>query len=99
LTAQLDRDSPITVALVYARVAVAGPQGVLQATLARELKLPESVVTRAVQALSRGNPANQRPGLELIAQTFDSADSRHRVLRLTEKGIALALSLEAPLLH
>jgi DNA-binding MarR family transcriptional regulator len=95
LTAAIGRDSPLTLALVFARVAIAGPEGVLQATVERELKLPSAVLTRAVQTLSGLHYGKNKPGLDLITRTIDNADGRHRVLRLTERGCAIVQSLKA----
>ena len=89
LAEYIDRDSPITLLLVFGRIAAAGPTGVLQATVQRELGLPDSVLTRAVKALSGGNTAKGRSGYGLITQTLDYADTRHRVLRITDKGAEL----------
>jgi DNA-binding MarR family transcriptional regulator len=93
LTTVIGRDSPLTLALVFTRVAIAGPEGVLQATVERELKLPSAVLTRSVQTLSGLHYGKSKPGLDLITRTIDSADCRHRILRLTEKGRAIILSL------
>lgn len=92
ITEGIDRDFPITLALIFSRVAAAGDAGVLQATVQRELDLPPAVLTRSVQTLSASHFAKQREGLGLIARTIDSADGRHRTLRLTAKGDALAAS-------
>jgi DNA-binding MarR family transcriptional regulator len=92
LSGVIDREFPITVALVFLRVAEAGPEGVLQATVMRELRLPESVLTRIVQSLSDGKQL--KPGLGLITRAIDSADGRHRILRVTTKGEALARAAE-----
>lgn len=88
LTAVIGRDSPLTLALVFTRVAIAGPEGVLQATVERELKLPSAVLTRSVQTLSGLHYGKNKPGLDLITRTIDDADGRHRILRLTAKGTA-----------
>lgn len=89
LTAAIGRDSPLTLALVFARVAIAGTEGVLQATVERELKLPSAVLTRSVQTLSGLHYQKNKPGLDLITRTIDNADCRHRILRLTERGRSL----------
>jgi DNA-binding MarR family transcriptional regulator len=75
----IGRDSTITLALVFTRVANNGSEGTLQATVQRELDLSPAVLSRCAQTLS---------GLGLISRSIDSADGRHHVLRLTEKGHA-----------
>ncbi len=81
LAAEIGSDVTLTVPLVFARIAQAGPDGMLQASIQRELNLPPAVLTRAVQTLVT---------LDLVAQTIDAADGRHRVLRITDKGAKLA---------
>jgi DNA-binding MarR family transcriptional regulator len=93
LAAGIGRDYPITLALVFTRVAAAGDSGVLQATVARELDLSPAVLTRSVQTLSHLHFSKQRNGLGLIERTIDGPDGRHKTLRLTEKGEALAAVL------
>jgi DNA-binding MarR family transcriptional regulator len=93
LTAAIGRDSPMTLALVFARVAVSGSEGVLQATVERELKLPPAVLTRSVQTLSGLHYGKNKPGLDLISRSIDDADCRHRILRLTAKGQSLQAAL------
>jgi DNA-binding MarR family transcriptional regulator len=85
----IGRDSTMTTALVFTRVANSGSSGMLQATVQRELGIPPAVLTRAVQTLSK---------LGLISRGIDSADGRHHVLRLTDKGRA-ALESRASHLH
>jgi DNA-binding MarR family transcriptional regulator len=92
ITASIDRDLPLTIALVFSRVAAAGDAGVLQATLGRELDLSPAALTRSVQTLSALHYGKARDGLGLIARTIDGAAGRHRTLQLTEKGHALAAS-------
>jgi DNA-binding MarR family transcriptional regulator len=75
----IGRDSTMTTALVFTHVANAGSEGVLQATVQRELGIPPAVLTRTVQTLSK---------LRLISRSIDNADGRHHVLRITDKGRA-----------
>jgi DNA-binding MarR family transcriptional regulator len=75
----IGRDSTMTTALVFTRVANAGSEGTLQATVQRELGIPPAVLTRAVQTLS---------GRGLISRGIDSSDGRHHILRLTDNGRA-----------
>jgi DNA-binding MarR family transcriptional regulator len=84
LAARIGRNSPFTVALVFARVASAGGAGLLQATVQREFNLAPAVVTKIVQTLV---------ALDLISRWIETGDSRYRVLRLTEKGRALVESI------
>jgi DNA-binding MarR family transcriptional regulator len=93
LSQGIDRDFPITLALVFSRVVAAGDSGVLQATVQRELDLPSAVLTRSVQTLSSLHYGKAREGLGLIARSIDGPDGRHRTLRLTEKGEALAAAV------
>lgn len=80
----IGRGSALTVAVVFARVGSAGSSGLLQSSIQRELKLAPAVMTKTVQTLS---------ALDLINRSIDNTDSRHRVLRLTEKGQALVQSI------
>jgi DNA-binding MarR family transcriptional regulator len=82
----IGRDSTMTLALVFTRVANAGSEGLLQATVQRELDISPAVLTRAVQALV---------SLGLISRSIDNADGRHHILRITGKGSAV-LRAEPP---
>ena len=91
LASSIDRDSPITIALVFSRVAAAGPSGVFQATVQRELGLTAASMTRALQTLSDGHHSKAKPGLGLISRQMDFAgDGRQHILQLTDKGRTLA---------
>jgi DNA-binding MarR family transcriptional regulator len=88
---EIDRDSPITLCLVFARVAAAGPSGIFQAAVQRELGLSAMSITRAVQTLSDVHYSKKKPGLGLISRNMDFAtDARQHILQLTDKGRALA---------
>jgi DNA-binding MarR family transcriptional regulator len=76
----IGRDSTMTMALVFTRVVNAGSEGMLQATVQRELGIPPAVLTRVVQTLA---------GRGLISRSIDSTDGRHHILRITEKGQAV----------
>jgi DNA-binding MarR family transcriptional regulator len=89
LSACIGQDLPMTIALVFSRIAAAGTEGVLQATVQRELALSGAAMSRSVQTLSVLHWEKTLPGLDLIARSFDSRDCRQRVLRLTAKGEAL----------
>jgi DNA-binding MarR family transcriptional regulator len=94
LADSIDRDSPITIALVFSRVAAAGPSGIFQATVQKELRLTAASMTRAVQTLSDLHYTKAKPGLGLISREMDFArDGRTHVLQLTAKGRELAQSL------
>lgn len=77
LAAAVGRDAPVTVALVFARIGAAGPSGVLQATLARELRVSDAALSRALRALEVRGVVSTMP---------DPADGRHRIVRVTDKG-------------
>jgi DNA-binding MarR family transcriptional regulator len=93
LTAGIGRDLPLTIALVFSRIAAAGDSGVLQATVQRELDLSPAGLTRSVQTLSSLHYGKARDGLGLIARTIDGPDRRHKTLRLTAKGEELQARL------
>ena len=82
----LDRDAPLTQALVFLRVASAGAIGADQGRIAEDLKLPPSVASRSVQALSHVHYLKDRPGFGLIERVLDPTDNRRRELRLTAHG-------------
>jgi DNA-binding MarR family transcriptional regulator len=91
LANSIDREMPITIALVFSRVAAAGPSGIFQATVQRELGLTATSMTRAIQTLSEGHHTKAKPGLGLISRNMDFAvDGRQHILQLTEKGRELA---------
>jgi DNA-binding MarR family transcriptional regulator len=91
LADSIDRDSPLTIALVFSRIAAAGPSGVFQATVQRELGLTAASMTRSLQTLSDGHHTKAKPGLGLISRQMDFArDGRQHILQLTDKGRQLA---------
>jgi DNA-binding MarR family transcriptional regulator len=91
LADEIDRDSPITIALVFSRIAAAGPAGIFQNQVQRELGLTATSMTRALQTLSDGHHTKAKPGLGLISRQMDFArDGRHHILQLTPKGKELA---------
>jgi DNA-binding MarR family transcriptional regulator len=80
LAKALNQNSPITTALVLAKIAQAGTAGVFRSTVQRELDIPPAVLTRTIQALvDKG----------LVSRSIDNADLRHRILTLTEGGQSL----------
>jgi DNA-binding MarR family transcriptional regulator len=92
LTNTISRESPLTIALVFSRIAAAGPAGIFQNQVQRELDLTPATMTRALQALSEGKT---KPGLGLISREMDFArDGRQHLLKLTPKGRELANSAE-----
>ena len=91
LTASIDRNLPITIALVFSRVAAAGDSGVLQATVGRELGVSGAALSRSVKTLSAG--AGCSGGAALVARSIDGPDGRDKTLRLTEKGAALVAAM------
>ena len=89
LAGYIDRDSPLTIALVFSRVAAAGPSGIFQAAVQRELGLTSACMSRAVQSLS--DVTHGKCGLDLIYRSMDFArDGRSHILQLTAKGRELA---------
>jgi DNA-binding MarR family transcriptional regulator len=91
LAHSIDREMPITIALVFSRVAAAGPSGIFQNTVQRELGLTPTSMTRAIQTLSEGHHSKAKPGLGLISRCWDFAkDGRQHILMLTQKGQELA---------
>jgi hypothetical protein len=95
LTGSIHRDYPLTLALVFSRVAASGPQGVLMPTLQRDLKLSSAQLTRSVQTLSTLHYGKKIPGLDLIDVSSDVGNAQYRVLRLTAKGAALHAACRA----
>lgn len=89
LASEIDRDSPLTLSLVFTRIAAAGPAGIFQNTVQRELGLTSACMSRAVQSLSDVTKGKQ--GLDLIYRSMDFArDGRQHILQLTTKGRELA---------
>jgi DNA-binding MarR family transcriptional regulator len=95
LSTGIHRDFPITLALIYARVVDAGPEGILQSQVGRELGLSRAALTRNVQTLGKLHFGKLRQGLGLVQPTSDPTDSRQRILRLTDRGEALSKALNA----
>jgi DNA-binding MarR family transcriptional regulator len=89
LATKIDRDSPLTLCLVFSCIAAAGPAGVFQNQVQKELGLTSACMSRAVQSLT--DVTNGKRGLDLIYRSMDfSRDGRSHILQLTEKGRALA---------
>jgi len=89
LATKIDRDSPLTLCLVFSRIAAAGAAGVFQNQVQKELGLTSACMSRAVQSLS--DVTNGKCGLDLICRSMDFArDGRSHILQLTDKGRALA---------
>lgn len=97
LAAAIDRDAPMSLALVFARIAASGPAGVFQSAVQRELGLTPSSMSRAVLNLSDVHHSKTKPGLGLISRFMDSAcDGRQHILKLTDKGRELAAKATEP---
>ncbi|HEV7611364.1 MAG TPA: MarR family winged helix-turn-helix transcriptional regulator [Steroidobacteraceae bacterium] len=92
LTAEVDRDLPITLISVFAGIAAA-PEGVDQKELMDALVIGSSSMSRAVQTLSDLHYMKGKPGLGLISRGMDLQDNKRRILKLTEKGMALSKKL------
>lgn len=82
----LDREAPITQALAFLRVAMAGDVGIDQGKLADDLKISSAGSSRTIQALSTIHYLKDRPGYGLVERVFDPTDNRKRELKLTAKG-------------
>ena len=86
LADEMDRDSNISLPLVFLRVAQAGSAGVDQGQLQTELKMGSSSISRAIQSLGKVHYLKAREGLDLVERAFDPSDNRRRTLKLTPKG-------------
>lgn len=84
---------PITTALVFARVAMAGTLGVDQGKLQDEIKASTAGISRTVQALSEVHWQKDKEGLRLIERQMDRNDNRRKILKLTPKGEKFAAKL------
>ncbi len=73
LATAIDRDAPITLMLVFSRVAASGPAGVFQNAVQRELGLTPATMSRAVLTLSEMHYSKSKPGLGLITRSMNSA--------------------------
>lgn len=93
LADEMDRDTTLTLPLVFLRIAQAGSEGVDQGQVMRDLKIDASSMTRTVQSLGEVHYLKKRPGLGLVERAFDAADNRLRTLRLTPKGERFAAKL------
>lgn len=85
ITADIDRDLPITVALVFAAIAK-HTEGIDQKDLMEELGIGSSGMSRTVQTLAEVHYTKGKPGLGLVKREMDLTDNRRRLLRLTWKG-------------
>jgi DNA-binding MarR family transcriptional regulator len=86
LADELDRDLPITYALVFARVARAGSEGIDQGKVQDELKMSSSTISRTAQGLGDIHYMKGKPGLGVIERQMNLTDNHKRTLRLTAKG-------------
>lgn len=93
LTVEIDRDLPITSALVFLAVARTGTEGCDQGRVMEELQLSSAGISRTVQTLGRTHYLKGKAGLDLVERQFDPTDNRRRVLRLTPKGTRLMRAL------
>ena len=95
LADEIDRDLPITMLLVFARVAMAGDEGIDQMEVKDEIKASSGGMSRTVQTLGDVHYLKDKPGLQLITRAFDLRDNRRRLLKLTPKGERLWAKIEA----
>lgn len=86
MTEELDRDAPITQLLAFLMVATAGPAGISQTTVQKQLKLSTAAISRTVQALSDVHYYKDRAGFGLVERIIDPTDNRFRTLKLTPNG-------------
>lgn len=86
LADEMDRDLPLTSALVFARVARAGDEGIDQGKVQDELKMSSSTISRTAQSLGDVHYLKGRPGLGLVDRQMNLTDNHKRTLRLTAKG-------------
>lgn len=89
LTREIDRDLPITAALVLLSVARQGSEGADQGRIQDELEMSTASISRTVQTLGDVHYLKGKEGLKLITREFDPTDNRRRVLKLTPKGTKL----------
>jgi DNA-binding MarR family transcriptional regulator len=89
LSGAIHRDYPLTLALIFSRVAASGPAGVLMSSVQRDLMLTSAQLTRSVQTLATLHYRKQRPGLDLLEVSNDATSAQYRLLRLTPKGAEL----------
>jgi len=90
----LDSDIPIGVIVTFLEVAL--EDGVEARELVKKTQLGQSSQNRALVYLGdrHWSKSANKPGLGLVEQTVSDIDQRVRVARLTQKGKALAQSLE-----
>ena len=97
LTEEIDRDLPITSALVFVRVAKAGSEGIDQGQVQDDLKLSSSTMSRTAQTLGETHYGKDKPGLGLVVRTMDVRDNHKRIMQLTPKGERLMVKVNAAL--
>jgi DNA-binding MarR family transcriptional regulator len=88
LADEMDRDLPLTSALVFARVAKAGGEGIDQGRVQDELKMSSSTIGEVHYLKSK-------PGLGLVDRLMDTTDNHKRILKLSAKGEKLAAKIAA----
>lgn len=86
LADELDRDLPLTSALVFARVARAGDEGIDQGKVQDELKMSSSTISRTAQTLGDVHYTKGKAGLGMIERQMNLTDNHKRTLRLTPRG-------------
>jgi DNA-binding MarR family transcriptional regulator len=93
MSEDLERDLPITAALVFLGVARHGCNGVDQGGLQEALGLSSAGISRTVQTLGKVHYLKGKEGLDLVSREMDPSDNRRRVLRLTSRGEKLMRSV------
>lgn len=97
LVTALDRDLPLSYALVFLRIAMAGKGGIDNKRVLEDTEGSSGGLSRAIQALGAVHWNKVDPGFKLIRRGFGAEDNRLRDLTLTPKGERLVEELAAVL--
>ena len=97
LVEELDKDLPLSYALAFLRIAMAGDLGVDNKRLQDDLKASSGGMSRMVQTLGAIHWQKDKAGFGLINRDMGAADNRMRQLSLTPKGEKLVAKLVAQL--
>lgn len=91
---QLDPEMQAQTMITFLLVAMADPDPMPMADLARAAGLAQSSVSRNVSSLGAWS-RHKRPGLKLLESTEDLMDRRRKVVSLTPSGRRLKETLES----
>lgn len=97
LVEELDKDLPLSYAMAFLRIAMAGDIGVDNRRLQDDLKASSGGMSRMVQTLGAVHWQKDKPGFGLIDRAMGAKDNRTRELTLTPKGEKLVAKLTAQL--